>query len=206
MKPDEVADSSAVPPSGVRCAEPGAAPRPPLRLVPQCREEDFEGFFRRNVSFVFRLLRNLGIPSRDIDDAVQEVMLVALRRIGSFVPGSEKSWLYAIAIRVASSHRRMLHRRREELGVFVETVVEEVSSSALDARRAGTRLLAAMESLPEPQRIAFVLHCIEDLPAKEIATLTAAPLQTVYTRLYAAKTHLTNVMQRFEMAVLEGGT
>src|SRR5690242_17321725 len=67
------------------------------------QEEHFE--------FLWRSLRRLGVPEADVDDAVQQVFLVAARR--EILPGSERSFLFATALRVASHARRTLRRRRE---------------------------------------------------------------------------------------------
>ena len=45
----------------------------------------------------------------------------------------------------------------------------------------------ALEALDEPKRVAFVLFEIEELTLAEVAQAVGAPLQTVYSRIKAAR-------------------
>jgi predicted kinase len=56
----------------------------------------------------------LGLSPADADDGAQEVFLVASRKLSVIAPGAEKRFLFATALRVASTRRRGLRRRREE--------------------------------------------------------------------------------------------
>ena len=61
---------------------------------------------------VRRALRRLGVPPELLDDAVQDVFTVVVRREGDFDRGrSLVNWLWGIARGVASTHRRALGRR-----------------------------------------------------------------------------------------------
>jgi len=52
---------------------------------------------------VFRNLRRLGVQAAQLDDALQDVFLVALRHIDKYVEGTHgKAWLFAIALRVGA--------------------------------------------------------------------------------------------------------
>src|SRR5687767_12477047 len=64
--------------------------------------------------FIWRSLRRLGVPAADTDDAAQEVFLVASRRLADIVEGSERSFLFGTALKVASTQRRSAERRREQ--------------------------------------------------------------------------------------------
>ena len=64
--------------------------------------------------FVWRSLRRLGLSADDADDGAQEVFVVASRKLSLIAPQSEKRFLFATALRVASTRRRGLKRRREE--------------------------------------------------------------------------------------------
>src|ERR1043166_4212655 len=58
--------------------------------------------FRAHAAFVASFLFRLGLEPNEIDDAVQEVFLIAHRQ-GGYQPGpaQPRTWLAAIAIRVA---------------------------------------------------------------------------------------------------------
>src|ERR1019366_6069474 len=66
--------------------------------------------FVAHYAAIWRLLRRLGVPSAQLDDAAQEVFWVAARKFADIREGSEHSFLYGVAIRVASQeHRRRRH-------------------------------------------------------------------------------------------------
>ena len=82
--------------SGERGVEPGP-------------EGTWEAFYEAQFDFVWRSLRRLGVPASGLDDATQEVFLVAFRRASAFEGRSTfKTWLFGIAWNVA---RRAARRR-----------------------------------------------------------------------------------------------
>src|SRR3954468_3800787 len=78
-----------------------ATPAPDLSAV-------YEAHFR----YVWRCLRSLGVDDAVLDDALQDVFVVVQRRLAEFDGGAElRTWLYAIALRIARKYRE--RRRRE---------------------------------------------------------------------------------------------
>src|SRR5687767_11675524 len=62
----------------------------------------FEEIYDRHVDVVWRALRRFGVAESSIEDAVQEVFLVAFRKLETFEGKSAVStWLYGIAAHVA---------------------------------------------------------------------------------------------------------
>src|SRR5262245_52406099 len=87
-----------------------------VELTPKQREL-FDALYREHFDFVFRNLRRLGVAEAAIDDGLQDVYLVALRRIGEFREGTHaKAWLFAIVLRVAGNHRHSQRRRGDREG------------------------------------------------------------------------------------------
>lgn len=150
-----------------------------------------ERLFREHAGFVASLLHRLGVPDADVQDAVQEVFTVVHRK-GGFEPGraSPRSWLGAIAVRVASTQRRSLRRRRE---VFdVETDGLQGGEGAAPARVAEVRdslrrVDRALDELDLKLRAVFVLFEIEGEDCQSIAQALEVPVGTVYSRLHAAR-------------------
>src|SRR6187551_3820646 len=62
---------------------------------------------------LWRFLRRLGIGEGDVDDAVQEVILVLARKLDHIDAGSERSFVFSTAFRIASDMRKRAKRRRE---------------------------------------------------------------------------------------------
>jgi RNA polymerase sigma-70 factor (ECF subfamily) len=116
----------------------------------------------------------------DAEDAVQEATVRALRYRGSLRVGSHGApWFLRIVSRVSLD---MVSRRaRVEPDPRVEPLVE-ASTSRLDFEQSYT-VHAAMEALPSSQRRVVVLHDLDGLTTREIASLDGIPHSTVRTRL-----------------------
>jgi RNA polymerase sigma-70 factor (ECF subfamily) len=163
-----------------------AAKVPPFRVV-------YAEFFRP----VWRTLRRLGVESAELDDAVQDVFLVVHRRLAGFDGRSLRGWLYAIALRVASDHRRgAAHRRAAPLP---ETLVDPKPDPAR-ANELGesVRLLhELLAELDEPKRAVFVLGELEELSVPEIAEALGENQNTVASRLRTARTRFDDAFRRY---------
>src|SRR5687768_4166665 len=61
--------------------------------------------------FIWRLLRRLGVDEADVDDAAQRVFIVASSKLDQIQVGSERTFLFSTALRVASANRRNVGRR-----------------------------------------------------------------------------------------------
>src|SRR5262249_21921617 len=80
-------------------------PDQPAAASPEPR--DFPTVYETHFDFVWRSLRRLGVPESALDDAHQEVFLVAYRRLGGFRGHSKlKTWLFGIVLNVVRHQRR----------------------------------------------------------------------------------------------------
>lgn len=140
-------------------------------------------------AFVWRTLRHLGVPERDIEDVCQEVFVVVHRKLESFEGRSAlRTWVYGICLRTASDYRRRAYVRREQaVDEVPATTFEADQEHSIERSRHRKRLLELLDSLDEEKRQVFVLYEIEELDMKEIAEAMGTPLQTAYSRLRAAR-------------------
>jgi RNA polymerase sigma-70 factor (ECF subfamily) len=149
-----------------------------------------EALFRAHAPFVAGFLHRLGVPSADVDDVLQEVFLVAHRK-GGFVPGAgqPRTWLAAIAVRLArSSHRsRARHREDADERALDSAAGQGSPEEALDQRGALSRVQRALDTLDLDHRAAFVLYEIEGESCERIASSLGVPVGTVYSRLHYAR-------------------
>ncbi len=145
--------------------------------------------FRQHVDFVARSLRRLGVAEPDLEDATQEVFVVASRKLSTIELGAEKAFLFGTAMRLASNARRSRRRSRESLGVDTadEADVAPAAEELLDRRRARETLDGLLSALDDDARAVFALHEIEGLTAAEIATIVGIPPGTVASRLRRAR-------------------
>src|SRR5262245_14495226 len=83
---------------------------------PECalhETPEFRVVLEQNYTGIWRLLRRLGVPENQSEDAAQEVFWIAARRWADVRAGSERSFLYGTALRVAADARRARDARRE---------------------------------------------------------------------------------------------
>jgi RNA polymerase sigma-70 factor (ECF subfamily) len=150
---------------------------------------DGGALFRAHAAFVAGFLIRLGVNRRDLDDAVQEVFLVAHRR-GGFEVGSAQptTWLAEIALRVASGLRRTRRRRPEDPEPDHEAPAEGPTPfEAAAAAQTLDRVQRALDTLSLDHRAVFILFEIEGEPCDRIAEGLGVPIGTVYSRLHAAR-------------------
>lgn len=161
--------------------------RPPVEARP--RTYVFEAVYEEHFEFVWRSLRRLGVPEASADDAAQDVFLVVHRRLDEFEGRSAlRTWLFGIALRVARSHRRRFARKGRHEPLPAEVAGDtEMPEETLERRRAADFLDQFLDSLDEDKRAVFVLAELEQMTAPEIETALGVKLNTVYSRLRAAR-------------------
>jgi RNA polymerase sigma-70 factor, ECF subfamily len=159
--------------------------------------------YRENVAFVHRSVRRLGAPEGAIEDVVQDVFLVAARRLDDFEGRADvRTWLFAIATRVLKQHRRTTwrHLRRKEAVAAREAALPSVNADDLAARDASALLLRLLDALDDDRRAVFVSMELEGMSAPEVAEALEVNPNTVYTRLRAARKQLAAEAERLGVA------
>src|SRR5580704_1729319 len=91
------------------------------------RDVRLRSMMEDHFAVVWRALRRLGVADASVDDAAQQVFLVASRRLEEIDRGGERAYLLGIAVRVASDARRAVRRRRE---VSMDDLIAESSPAA----------------------------------------------------------------------------
>lgn len=149
--------------------------------------------FREHAAYVGAFLRRLGIVEAAVDDAVQEVFLVAHTR-GGYRPGaaSARTWLGAITIRVAANARRARQRRRESADEHSferhsDSIPPDVIAEQREELAQAQRALSAMS---DTHRHVFLRFAIAGHTCDDIARSLGVPTGTVYSRLHAARNTL----------------
>jgi RNA polymerase sigma-70 factor (ECF subfamily) len=162
-----------------------------------------------HIDAIARVLRRLGVPEADVDDAVQQVFLTASRRLGDIVHGAEKAFLYKTALHVAAHARRTLARRKEEPVEDFADVAEARGpgdvEDAIDRQRAAVMLEGVLDAMPEELRAVFVLFEVEELSVPEIAALVEIPVGTAASRLRRAREDFQERVGRLRARRARGG-
>jgi len=161
----------------------------------------FSEVYETHFAFVWRTLKRLGVPQDSLDDAAQDAFIVVHRRLGGFEGRSSlKTWLFGIVMRVAHDHRRTSERK--DVGRH-GTAVEGDHCAALGmdpsegvTRAEEVRLLhRILDRLDDDKRAVFVLAELEQMTAPEIAEALSVNLNTVYSRLRAARAAFEDALQ-----------
>jgi RNA polymerase sigma-70 factor, ECF subfamily len=182
--------------TSLRVVPGGLTPRAPLSLMagaafPRDRAgaERFRALVDEHFNFVWRSLRRLGLPAADLDDAAQEVFVVAARRLADFPPDRERAFLFGTAARVVSTRRRGARRHPED----ADDALDERPAQALDPE-AMSQLLQArpllqqiLDAMNPDVRAVFTLAELEEMSSREIAELLEIPIGTVSSRLRVAR-------------------
>jgi RNA polymerase sigma-70 factor (ECF subfamily) len=160
--------------------------------------------FEAELDYVYRTLRRHGVSGRDAEDLAQDVFLVMWRRWSDFDPGrSLRSWLAGIAVKIAQRYHRS-HRQRE---IPYDDVDRADETPGPDDQVASSRLralvLATLASLPDKYRAIFVMHELDGIAVREIATQLELPLFTVHTRLRRGRQRFAAALRELDLAAPE---
>jgi RNA polymerase sigma-70 factor, ECF subfamily len=148
-----------------------------------------EVLFTTHFDFIWRSLRRFGLSEDRADDAAQQVFMIASRKLDAIKEGSERSFLFGTAMRVASDIRKSAPVRRE---VVREDVGVELEGGArpddlLEQRQAREMLDKVLDAMDLDLRAVFVLFELEEMSTNEIASLLSIPHGTVASRLRRAR-------------------
>jgi RNA polymerase sigma-70 factor (ECF subfamily) len=158
----------------------------------------FEELYAKNVHFVWRTVRLLGVPESLVEDAMQDVFVVVHRRLADFHPStSARAWLYQIARRVARDYRRRI-RRKGGLDPLPETLADDRPDAAdrYEQREAVKLISEVLAELDERGREVLVFTELEGMTAPELAELLGEPLNTIYSRLRRARLAFSQALER----------
>jgi RNA polymerase sigma-70 factor (ECF subfamily) len=155
--------------------------------VPSLRE-----IFDEYSKYIWRSLRHFGVAEADVEDVCQEVFITVHRKLPEFEGRSSlKTWLYGICLRTASDYRRRAYNRRERVMADADQLAEQAAPRNTDAPAESRQLVLSMLNLlDDEKREVLVLYEIEGFTMKEVAEIVRCPLQTAYSRLYAARARL----------------
>jgi RNA polymerase sigma-70 factor (ECF subfamily) len=146
-------------------------------------------------SAAYRLTRN----RQEAEDLVQETFLRAYRGFRQFEPGTNlRAWLFRI---LTNTFINLYRKRQREPQTVPEDEVEEwylyskLREEGLEPSAEAEVLESlsdedvqeALQSLPEPFRLAVVLADVEGLSYREIAEVMGVPIGTVMSRLHRGR-------------------
>lgn len=163
--------------------------------------EAYEALIRRHRDRIYRIALRMLADRSDAEDVAQEVVIQLWTGLTAFAGTSAfTTWLYRVVVNRCLD----LRRRRgsaasesvpgpEEPGHPTEVAVDHRVADRLRLQ-ATTRAVAA---LPEEQRIVFVLHQLEGLSYREVATVLRTTEPAVRGRLARARGALARALREW---------
>jgi RNA polymerase sigma-70 factor (ECF subfamily) len=170
--------------------EAGEAVAPPL---------DLRALFATYHDSIWRLLRRLGVPIAQLDDAAQEVFWVAARKLEQIEQGKQHAFLYGVALRVAANElRRQTSTPARGAVEDLERLVDDspTPEEQLEQTRARQLLDTVLDRLPLELRAVLVLFELEGLDVRSIAEIEGIPIGTVGSRLRRAREEFSAIARR----------
>lgn len=154
--------------------------------------------FRAHAPYIKAFLYKLGLTHMWIDDAVQEVFLVAHAQ-GGYRPGNAapRTWLGEIAIRVAANARRKQQRltrlfpHSDTMALIMQHLPSAMPGADIPLleRELLDQVELTLAAMIELHREVFKRFYMDGEPCTEIATNLGVPIGTVYRRLHDARKH-----------------
>ena len=150
-------------------------------------QDEYAELFRVNAPRVWRAVYACTGFRREIaEDAVAEAFVRAIERADTI--SSPLPWILRTAVRIAREELQR-ERRRGESDDSVLTSAQGVAPEDLQD------LLHALRSLSPNQRLAIVLHYVEDLPVSQIARIMDMAVPTVKVHLFRGRRRLRQLLQ-----------
>src|SRR5687768_12052431 len=167
-------------------------------LVDRVRQGDlaaFELLMRRHNQKLFRAVRSVLRSGDEVEDVMQETYLAAFRCLHQFEGRSRfATWLLRIGINEALARVRRQVRLvdLDEIAEEKTMIRESYGPVRTPEQQAANREVVgivetALDELPEPYRVVFVLRLVECLDTAEVAEVLGLSDAAVKQRLHRAR-------------------
>jgi RNA polymerase sigma-70 factor (ECF subfamily) len=161
----------------------------------------FEELVRRHEAMAVRIAAVV-CGSSNAEDAAQEAFVRAYRSLHRFDPERPfRPWLARIVANVAKNQARSADRhRRLVLDAPRPGPAPDLAGDAAIAADRRSALAAALDRLPEGDRLVLALRWFEDMSEREMAGTLGVRPGTVKSRLSRAMQHLRSELSETELA------
>ncbi len=168
----------------------------------------FDELARRYENIVYRILYKILRHDEDTQDALQDTFVSAYRALPRFRKDAKFStWIYRIATNAALMKTRsrktnlvsLDHPTEDEDARGAWDLVDGSATPDQDILSDETRRVMedAIQALPPEQRVAFVLHDIQELSSAQTAEAMGITVSAVNSRLHRARVFLRDRIGRY---------
>jgi RNA polymerase sigma-70 factor, ECF subfamily len=164
----------------------------------------FAEAFDQHAEAVWRTLKRLGVAEHSLEDATQDVFVVAYQRWRTFQAySSRKTWLLGIAVKIAKKHRHRQRRVAERPGLERDAAQQSTCLHAgatpyetAASREAGLQLQRLLDELDCVARSLVVLVYLEELTVGEAARSLGLSQRQAFYQLDKARRALASAVRR----------
>lgn len=166
----------------------------------------FETLVERHQSAVIGTVAKMLGGASEAEDIAQQVFIRVWKSAGRYQPSAKfTTWLFTITRNLVFNESRRRKRkptvsveeREEEFHQVVEDADRPTPSDDLLHAELENAVDAAIQDLPEKQRLAVVLRRYEELPYEEIGQVLSMSVPAVKSLLFRARTQLKDALQRY---------
>lgn len=160
-----------------------------LMQNPRTREKGVRALMDAYQSRLYWHIRRIIVDGDLAQDTLQETFIKAYQNFHQFKNDSQLyTWLYRIATNEALQQVNKLKKMQktdEDPEYYMQNLVADNVSS--DAEEIQTLLQSAIQSLPEKQKLVFMMRYYDDLPYEEISKIVDMSVGTLKTNYHYAK-------------------
>lgn len=174
-----------------------------IKELKQRNQQAFRVLVEQQKDVVYHTCLGFLHHPQDAEDVAQEVFIQIFESIQDFrEDASLSTWIYRIA--VTKSLELLRKRKRKKRIAYFKSILNldadpddyvdqqyfEHPGVAMENRERAEILFRTIDSLPDNQRIAFVLHRVEGLSYKKVAEVMETTLSAVESLIHRAKKNL----------------
>ena len=173
-----------------------------VKLVLQGDRDLYEILIRRHNQRLYRIARSILRDESEAEDVMQDCYLEAFAHLGQFEGRAAfRTWLSRIAVHSALARLRRSGRFVEwdenvEEDVRARVPTSHTPEDELSQRELGAILTEAIDAIPAPHRLVFVLRQIEGMSTEEVAQSVGISSDNVKARFHRAKVALRKDIDR----------
>ncbi|MCK5148464.1 RNA polymerase sigma factor [bacterium] len=170
-------------------------------LIQQSQDGDKAAFgllMHQHQDYAFRLAYRLLSCSEESRDVVQESFIRVWQHLDTFRKHHRfTTWLYRIVVNLATDRLRQRQRRPS---ITIDKVPEIADDSAsaqvsMEQRETAARIESLARTLPEKQRLVFILRDLEDRTVEETATILKIGKGAVKSHLHLARRKIRKALE-----------
>lgn len=169
-------------------------------LVTRCRRGDmgaFEELYRQHATRLYNLAFRMAGNAADAEDLLQEIFLLAHRKLDSFRGASALgTWLYRLGMNVCLDRLRSKANRQDSATDTLEDQLTASPASLSTPAFSRLDIERAIQSLPEGARAAFLLHDVEGLDHQEVGQVLGISEGTSKSQVHKARMRIRTFLRQ----------